>query len=397
MKRIYGYLTVAFAAIMALASCDNAEYSIIDNGVYISEAALTDRFTQQVENQVVAGVVTKSLTIRLAKPVDTDVKVKMGIDQDFIDRYNASNGTVYQMLPDQYYSLDPEVTIPAGSISATANLVINPYDTPNGEAYALAVKIADVEGPVEAVSDATHLLYLLMAPHRQQVALLSSSNANGAGVTFKTPFELSTWTFEFWMRCDNYNGHSRQPYGWQGGYNDNVFYDNSSPITVGPCYLRWWADGALHIGPCFQNQMDIYFDDNTEAWKAGVWYHIAYTYDGTTIQLYIDGEKNAFKDDPNRTRTFDRITLVQNFVYNQNVAFAQIRLWDNNLPQSSIQDAMNRGVPNDSPGLIGYWKCDEGEGNILNDSTVNENHITLYSNADWNTLGTINFMTPNAK
>jgi hypothetical protein len=301
------------------------------------------------------------------------------------------------MLPEQYYSLDTEVTIPAGSISTTANLEIRPYDTPNGEAYALAVKIAGVEGPVEAVSDATHLLYLLMAPHRQKVALLHSSNAGGSGVTFQTPFELSNWTFEFWMRSDNYNGHSRQPYGWQSGYNDNVFYDNASPISVGPCYLRWWADGALHIGPCFQNQMDIYFDDNTEAWKAGVWYHIAYTYDGNKIQLYIDGEKNAFKDDPNRSRTFDKITFVQNFVSNQNVAFAQIRLWNTTLSQATIQDAMNRGVSNDSAGLIGYWKCDEGSGNILHDSSSNGNDIRLRGEADWNTLGTVNFMTPNAK
>lgn len=397
MKRIFKYFVFACAAVMALASCDDAKYSVIENGVYISEAALADRFSQQIENQIVATTVTKSLTIRLASPVDTDVKVTMGFDQEFIDKYNAQNGTSYEMLPEQYRALDTQVTIPAGSISATSNLIITPYDTPNGEAYAVAVKIEKVDGPVEAVSDATHILYLLMAPHKQKVATLSSSNASASGVTFKSPFQLSNWTFEFWMRPDNYNGHSRYPYGWQSGYNDNVFYDNASPITVGECYLRWWADGALHIGPCFQNQMDIYFDDNTEAWKAATWYHIAYTYDGTTIQLYIDGEKNAFKDDPNHTRTFSKITLVQGFVYNQNTAFAQIRLWDNCLSQATIQDAMNRGVPADSPGLLGYWKCDEGEGKVLHDATSNENHITLRNNADWENLGVVNFMNPNAK
>lgn len=397
MKRIFRYFIIACAAV-ALASCDNAEYSVIENGVYISEAAPADRFTQQIENQVVNGKVTKSLTIRLARPVGTDVKVKMGLDQEFIDKYNRMNGTSYQMLPEDYCAYDSQVVIPAGSISTTLNLDILPFDTPNGEAYALALKIDDVDGPVEAVSDATHILYLLMAPHKQKVALLSSNNASGSSVRFAQPFSPETWTYEFWFRNDNYNGHSRYPYGWQSGYNDNVFYDNASPITVGPCYMRWWADGALHIGPCFQNQMDIYFDDNTEAWKAGVWYHIAYTYDGNIIQLYIDGEKNAFKDaSGHATFVFDKITLVQGFVSNQNVALAQLRIWDSCLPQATIQDAMNRGVPVDSPGLIGYWKCDEGEGNVLHDSTPNANHITLRRDADWETLGTVNFMEPNKK
>lgn len=67
----------------------------------------------------------------------------------------------------------------------------------------------------------------------------------------------------------------------------------------------------------------------------------------------------------------------------------------NCLPQATIMDAMNRGMPVDSPGLIGYWKCDEGEGNILYDSTANENHITLRGTPDWNALGVINFMNPN--
>ena len=142
----------------------------------------------------------------------------------------------------------------------------------------------------------------------------------------------------------------------------------------------------------------FYFDDNTEAWKSRTWYHIAYTYDGSTVQLYIDGQKNANKLAPSgKVFTFDKITLVQNFAsyYGQNTGLAQIRMWDSCLPQATIQDAMNREVAADSPGLLGYWKCSEGEGNILYDSTSNGNHITLRGTPDWNAYGVINFMNPN--
>ena len=390
MKRIFRYFIVACAATMALASCDNAKYDVISNGVYISEAALTDRFTQQIENQVVDGEVTKPLTIRLASPAESNVTVKLGIDHDFLAKYNTQNGTSYEVLPEEYRSFEETVTIPAGSISASTSIVIKPFQTPNGESYALPIKIAEVQGPVEAVSDATHILYLLMAPHVQKAPRMNSSTASSSSVTFKQPFSPATWTFEFWMRMGN-------DYGYEAYGDAYAFYDNSSPISIGELFIRWWTIGALLKGPCFQNQMNgFYFDDNTEAWEANIWYHIAYTYDGTTVQLYLDGQKNANKQAPDgKVFTFDKLTLVQNFYswYGQNTALAQIRLWDNCLSQASIQDAMNRGVPVDSPGLLGYWKCDEGEGNILHDATSNANHITLRGNPTW--MDDINFMRPN--
>ncbi len=394
MKRFFRYIIVACAATMALASCDNAEYSIVENGVYISEAALTDRFTQQVENQIVAEEVTKSLTIRLAAPIDEDVTVTLGLDQDFIDTYNQRNGTSYQMLPQESYSLDNQVTIPAGSISAPATLVIKPFSTPNGEAFALAVKIVDVNGPVEAISDATHILYLLQAPHKQKVPVLDSYSAANSRVTFKNAFSPATWTFEYWLRMGN-------DYDYDINYGRQyAFYDNSAPISIGECFLRWWATGALLKGPCYQNQMNgVYFDDNTEAWVTRTWYHIAYTFDGTTIQLYIDGQKNAYKETPGKAFTFGDIVLLQNWGswYGQNTSLAQIRIWEGCLPQASIQDAMNREVPVDSPGLLGYWKCSEGEGNVLHDSTPNANHLTLRDTPRWDELGEVNFMYPNGK
>ena len=392
MKRFFRYIIVACAATMALASCDNAKYDVIENGVYISEAAPGDRFTQQIENQIVATEITKNLTIRLASPVNEDVTVSLGADLDFINSYNEKNGTSYQMLPEEFMSLDTQVTIPAGSLSATATLVIKPFTTPNGESYAAAIKIVNVDGPVEAISDATHIMYLLMAPHKQPAPRLNSNTAGNSSVTFKTPFSPETWTIEYWMRMGN-------DYGYEIYGDTYVFYDNSAPISFGECFLRWWTIGALLKGPCYQNQMNgFYFDDNTEAWEANTWYHIAYTYDGSTVQLYIDGQKNANKLAPaGKVFTFDKITLVQNFSswYGQNTAFAQIRMWDSCLPQATIIDAMNREVAADSPGLLGYWKCSEGEGNILYDSTVNENHITLRGTPDWEALGIINFMNPN--
>lgn len=76
------------------------------------------------------------------------------------------------------------------------------------------------------------------------------------------------------------------------------------------------------------------------------------------------------------------------------VEFAQIRLWTKCLTQNAIQEGMSRQVPGDSEGLIGYWACNEGEGNILKDSSPNGNDIVINGEAQWSDK-LYNFYHPN--
>ena len=80
------------------------------------------------------------------------------------------------------------------------------------------------------------------------------------------------------------------------------------------------------------------------------------------------------------------------------VEFAQVRLWNKSLPANVIKDGMSRQIPADSEGLVGYWKCDEGEGRTLKDCTTNENHINLSSGtrSSWSEKE-YDFSSPNPK
>ena len=104
------------------------------------------------------GTVEKTITVRLAKAVDSDVTVTLGIDEEMLDTYNSRKGTSYMVLPEEYRSFDSEVTIPAGSISAVSTLTIRQFQTPNGEAYAIPLTISSVTGPVTTAGDARHIL-----------------------------------------------------------------------------------------------------------------------------------------------------------------------------------------------------------------------------------------------
>ena len=378
-------------ALLALHSCDDAELKPIENGVYIQEAAPGDRYNQQVETLTIDKEVIHNLTIRLANYVDEDLVVNLDVDVEFLASYNANNGTNYTVLPDEYLSFEKTVTIPAGEVSAPlVNVNIKPFKTLDGESYAIPIKISSVEGSsLAAVGNASRIIYLLSAPHRQRTPILSSSNASE--LVFKSSIPTPTWTLEYWLRMNTTRSGSGD---WA------VFEDNASPISfnngsISHMFIRFWKIGALKLGPCYQFQMQNpgnYFDDSTEAWEADTWYHIAYTYDGKDVRLYIDGELNASKIDK-RDYAWSGINVC---AFSRPITqLAQIRIWSTCIQQSGIKDAMNRQVPSDSDNLIGYWKCDETEGQVLKDSSPNENHFTIKNGFSWS--DEYNFSEPNAK
>lgn len=392
---------LGLTALTTLFSCNNEEYKEIDNGVYINEAAPSNKFNQQVESELVdEDAIEKKLNIRLAKPVDQDVTVTLDLDASMIDAYNKKNGTNYQMLPSEFMEMDNKtVTIPAGEVTAAPLLLtIKPYTTPNSESYAVPVRITSVSGPVSVTGSADRLLFLLSSPNKQQSIILKGTTSSS--VEFKSDIPTSEFTFEYWVKFNNTIGYSVSKETWEGpnyiGYRRYMFADNSAPIYLEgneQFLLRFWADGAKKIAPTLQCQMDGAYFDSSEFWYPDTWYHIAYTYDGKVLTLYKDGVMDNSKE-VTKSFTFKKLLLFINCTYSMEAEFAQIRLWTKCLNASTLQNGMTRQVPVDSEGLAGYWKCDEGEGMVLKDYSANGNDLTLSGTPRWS--GKVyNFSHPN--
>lgn len=381
-------------ALLAVAGCDDAKLSSIENGLYIAEAAPNNTFGQQIETQLVdEGDVMKTLTVRLVRAINQDITVTLDVDQQLINDYNEKHEAAYQLLPEEFWNFERTVTIPAGEVSApVVNLTIKPFTTPNSEAYAIPVRITSVTGPIELVGNANRILYLLTSPNKQKTLVLKSGNRTST--KFSADLPAPQWTFEYWIKFDNTTG---KPTGdWVGpaniAFRRNIFADNAAPVFLNGVLLRYWADGAKKIAPCLQCQLDGNYFDSEEFWYPDTWYHIAYTYDGATLRLYKDGTLNNFKADV-RDFVFNNITLAESFGYRMQVEYAQIRLWKKCLTDNAIQEGMSRQIPGDSEGLMGYWKCDEGDGKVLKDSSPNGNNITLNGTPQWSTV--VNFYHPN--
>ena len=387
MKMIrFSKYVVLVIILTSVFGCDDAEMKAIDNGLYIQEAAPSNKFDQQIITQLVDDEeVVKTLTVRLVRAMDHDVTVTLDIDPQLLEDYNNKNEANYLVLPEEYRNFEKTVTISAGNVSAPViDLTIKPYSSSNGEAYAIPIRITSVDGPIEMKGNANHLLYLLTSPHRQKAVIIKRGNRTTK--TFSTAIPMEQWTFEYWVKVDNITG---RPTGdWEGLGNKNfrarIFVPDSQPLTFSDLTLRYYADGANVQIPILQFQNSAGHFDTTGFWWPDTWYHIAYTYDGTTVTVYKDGVKdNSLANSIDWT--FKSLSFaIGSFGYEQQVEFAQIRMW---------KKCLSRQVAGDSDGLIGYWKCDEGTGNELKDSSPNQNHVTLGGTPQWSEQ--INFSHPN--
>jgi hypothetical protein len=100
----------------------------------------------------------------------------------------------------------------------------------------------------------------------------------------------------------------------------------------------------------------------------GKWLHVAGTYDGTNMKLYLNGNLlSSGKPDaglyaPNGNFSFSHTTETMNGEMDE------IRIWDFARTESQIRESMHRVINMSEEGLVYYWQFNEGSGSIANDT-----------------------------
>lgn len=117
-----------------------------------------------------------------------------------------------------------------------------------------------------------------------------------------------------------------------------------------------------------------------------VWYHVAFSYNGVTESILINGVVDtSFTTSGNvSTSQYQENITIGAYTWNNYTNHSgffhgmidEVRIWNTSRTQAQIKAAMNSELSGSETGIVGYWKIN---GNVL-DSSPNINHGTIVGN-----------------
>lgn len=199
---------------------------------------------------------------------------------------------------------------------------------------------------------------------------LSLDGSTTSGAAGNINLSGSALSFEGWIKPSSFK--SAFPYissimGTEVGDNNSAF------LRLGDGNL---ANNKLQFVVSINNVQQKLA--STTALNANTWYHVAATYDGATMKLYINGVLDASKaqaGNVNSNGAFN-VGYLYNVSRNFNGKIDEVRVWKRALSQTEISQNMC-GVSVPASTLAAYWKFNEGTGSSVQDTSGNGMSLTL--------------------
>jgi hypothetical protein len=172
---------------------------------------------------------------------------------------------------------------------------------------------------------------------------------------------------------------------WNGEDWNIVF---SKPWTSDNSPWHVYRLGLTSIGNVPKNAVCSLALEGGEAGVAGTsvipdnqWVHLACTYDGSQLALYVNGALEGTEPASGAIVTNDQpLVIGRNLLNTWNDWFGRIdevRVWNIARSAVEIQAAMQTRLLGNEAGLAAYWSFEEGSGTTATDTTVNNNDGTL--------------------
>ncbi|QIY91515.1 endo-beta-N-acetylglucosaminidase H [Chryseobacterium gallinarum] len=199
---------------------------------------------------------------------------------------------------------------------------------------------------------------------------LSLDGSTTSGAAGNINLSGSALSFEGWIKPSSFK--SAFPYissimGTEVGDNNSAF------LRLGDGNL---ANNKLQFVVSINNVQQKLA--STTALSTNTWYHVAATYDGATMKLYINGVLDASKaqaGNVNSNGAFN-VGYLYNVSRNFNGKIDEVRVWKRALSQTEISQNMC-GVSVPASTLAAYWKFNEGTGSSVQDTSGNGMSLTL--------------------
>ena len=408
---------IRIAVLALLVSCNRFEPvdHVFDNCAYLDVSATSQTQAATFGNRV--SSLEKHLCVALSYPSDKDVKATISVDASLTDAFNHRYGTDYQLLPDAYLDFSPvSVTIEAGKVNSEKvsigfkNLMGQGEDQTGAmgkdQPYLLPVRLSSED---IATMDGSSVAYYLV---KRSSAITVAAQLTDNWIEFPlmdTPGEVA----------DAYNGLTALTYEALVNV-DRFDLDNKDGVCNISTVMGVEQYLLLRIGDANFERQCRQFDgsgngsqfgklpsksDPAKKLYSGSWYHVACTYDQNerVARIYvnaklIDEVKEAGVAGPTAD---NKITLAmralgmpeayQFFIgksYNDfrplQGKIAEARVWRVARTGDEIWKNMYRiENPKDQKDLIGYWKLNDGEGNVVKDYSWVGNHGKAVGDIIW--------------
>lgn len=117
----------------------------------------------------------------------------------------------------------------------------------------------------------------------------------------------------------------------------------------------------------------------------GTWYHVAATYNGSVMRLYLNGnlDKEQTIGQPANANNISQLAFGTSMKTDNSTTgyfdgvLDEVRIWDYPRTQGEIVGTINAKLSSPQTGLLGRWGFDEGTGSAVNDSSGNAFHGTI--------------------
>lgn len=347
---------------LLLTGCNDAEYDTLSNQAYILQT--NTNANSSLKLTVGAEVATTTLNVRLSDVANVESRYRLVYDTAVVNEYNRLNETPYASLPQESFSLSSEeTTIEVGtSVSTPITLTVPPYSEAlkaSGKKYAIGFRLENTSGNASVLPSGSKIVYILDQVVIQPVVVLDQSHYVSQNLVKNYP--LTEWTVEM-----NINKHVLYT---EVGRGNNQAIFGAGPDEI---YIRF-GDAPIE-GNRLQIKTQGTQMNSLALFNEHTWYHLAFVCTGTKLYLYVNGQLDNSMDLPGKTTNVNSINICSPSTYwLGNAMYSEVRFWQRARSQAEIANNMYACDPT-TPGLITYYKMNEGEGYSFRDASGNGNN-----------------------
>ncbi len=369
------YLLGVVATTTLLVSCNDRELKELTSQAYIAQTGTQAGRIGSL--QLGDSEVSTDINVRLSSPQAKDEAYTLELSQDALDAYNKINGTSYTMLPaDQVVLSSSQVVVKAGAVFSEPVKItlksLSKEQMDSGKKFAMAFKLKSAGASSPVLKGADTYVYAVKTITSASAPILGTYNgqyyrAIARGIA---PVELSRFTIEARVNINGLNINNQAIFGaWATGSEIYMRFGDANPPYN---YLNIkFGDGG---------QIDRTF----EGAKTNTWYHVALVYDGAQATLYVNGSKVVSTDKP-AGRVFklnDAVHIAGSGAdwFRNACLFSEVRIWNTARTPEQLKDNEYTVDPT-TPGLLHYWKMNEGKGGEFANSVAGGPALKVYGSA----------------